>query len=57
VAWKSVLYDVRHPNNDKMMRAQLYGQELKRYIRSAYSMTIDEMTDAIYQGYRQTIKR
>ena len=55
-AWKSIEYDPRIPLNDKDRKGNLYAAELRR-LGSLRMPTMEEMTMAIIEGFKPTIKR
>lgn len=54
IIWQFVENDEKAPMNDKMRKGQLYADEV---MRAGESLNIDEIMDAVYSGYRRTIKR
>ena len=57
VIWQIKENDDKAPLWDRQRKAAIYDQEVRRLGNAIYNLTIDEMMDALYQGYRQTPKR
>jgi hypothetical protein len=57
VYWMRVENDPRVPFNEKERKQNLYVTEMRRLKEFETRLTVDEIMDAIYRGYRQTIKR
>jgi hypothetical protein len=55
--WKRTEYDDKKPLYDKQRKAMMYQFELERADSLVNSMTVDEILDQVYKGYRQTPKR
>lgn len=55
--WKRTEYDDKQPLYAKQRKAAIYQYELERVDSLVNSMTVDEILDQVYKGYRQTVKR
>lgn len=57
VIWQMTENDDKKPLYDKQRKARIWTQKLEELANSVNAMTIDEILDEIYKGYRQTPKR
>ncbi len=57
VIWKRIEHNDKAPLWEKQRKAEIYRQSVGDLNRAINALTLDEMMDAISQGYRQTPKR